>query len=143
MKKNVIVKVLTLVFALLMVILASRYTDGPSFKDSLNALFGPAEKTFTWCPEHTTDFKWGNNSIASRMANKTPNELKKLLCSPTVEPIENLDLSTIAFQLLVTAQTSEAKTVELEWNPEHQVFRSQGMPFKSSRLSRDLLDESP
>lgn len=143
MKKNIILKVLILVFALLMVIIAARFINGASFRESLNMFFGPPVKTFAWCPDHTTDFKWNDQrQVSSKLIAQPPAELQQIVCKPIIEPIENLNLNEIQFVPLITAITAEAKQVTLEWNPDHQVFRSQGMPFKSSQLSRDLLDEN-
>lgn len=143
MKKNGLLKALTLTFALLIVILVVRFVNGPEFQESLNTFFGPPVKTFAWCPDHTTDFKWNDTVLATKFSGQSPNNLKKMLCSPAVEPIENIEIDQVEFTPLVSALSAEAKVVELEWNPKNRIFRSQGMPFKSSTLARDLLDESP
>lgn len=142
MKKNILLKVLILVFAFIMVIFAVQFINSPSFKSTMKMFFGEPAKTFSWCPAHTTDFKWESSDIKESIKTAKPTDLVKKLCNPPIEPIQNVEFDKLTFTPLVSAITAEAKIVTLEWNPENQIFKSEGMPFKSSSLIRELLDES-
>ena len=147
MKLKLIIKIVLLIFSLVAVILAMKLTSSGGFKQGMNQIFTAAdtEKTMHWCPEHVVDFKWLATDLPKAAQVKwlgaTPEQIKDIFCLVTMDASEGFDMSQIQFKPLLLAQSAEAKTALLEWNPESNIFRVQGMPFKSASLSRELLDD--
>lgn len=146
MKSKLIVKVVLLVFSLGMVILAMQLFASSSFKDGVNQMFSAdTGKTMRWCPDHVVDFQWQDPNLPqvtqAKWAQAKPEQVRKAFCSVTMDTPDTTDLSQLRFKPLLMAQSAEAKTATLEWSPESKVFRVQGMPFKSTSLSRELLDD--
>ena len=109
-------------------------------------MFSTNLQTMKWCPEHTVDFQWVEKGLSaqsnSNWAQASSKSIEKTFCAPVMEPITDIDLAQVEFKPLLLAQSAEAKTALLEWAPQSHLFRVQGMPFKSARLSRELLDEA-
>ncbi len=122
-----------------------------SFKDGVNQLFASdTSQTMRWCPDHVVDFQWQDTNLApaaqAKWSQAKPEQIKKAFCSITMDSgktnaSDQLNLSQLQFKPLLLAQSAEAKTALLEWNPESKAFRVQGMLFKSASLSRELLDD--
>ncbi len=135
-----------LIFSLAAVILAMKLTSSGGFQQGLEQIFSTdTSKTMRWCPEHVVDFKWEATYLPEQSKTKwlgaTPEQIKDVFCVITMDASDGLDMSQLQFKPLLLAQSAEAKTALLEWNSESNVFRVQGMPFKSASLSRELLDD--
>ena len=146
MKSKLIIKVVLLAFSLGMVILAMQLFASNSFKDGVNQMFSTdTGKTMRWCPNHVVDFQWQDPNLApaaqTKWSHAKPEQVRKAFCSVTMDTPDGTDLTQLQFKPLLMAQSAEAKTATLEWNPESRAFRVQGMPFKSASLSRELLDD--
>lgn len=146
MKLKLILKVSLLAFCLVFVIAAMKLTSSSGFKQEITQMFSTNLQTMKWCPEHTVDFQWleknlnaQSNSNWTQASSKT---IEKTFCAPVMEPITGVDPAKAQFKPLLLAQSAEAKTAVLEWAPKEHLFRVQGMPFKSARLSRELVDET-
>ena len=146
MKLKFIFRLLFLIFCLAVVILAMQFSSSSSFKDSLNQIFATDIKTLKWCPDHVVDFKWLEKNLKFKGLEKwtmaTPKQIEKTFCAVAMEPVNLPNLPQIELHPLVEAQSAEAKTALLEWNPESKLYRVQGMLFKSTSLSRELLDDA-
>ena len=146
MKLKFIFRLVFLVICLALVILAMRFSGSSSFKDGLNEIFVTDVKTLKWCPDHVVDFKWLEKNLKSKglekWSNASPKQIEKTFCAVAMEPVNPPSSPQIELHPLVEAQSAEAKTALLEWNPESKLYRVQGMLFKSSSLSRELLDDA-
>ena len=146
MKLKLILKVSLLVFCLVFVIAAMKLTSSSTFKQEIAQIFSTNLKTMKWCPEHTVDFQWLEKNLNaqanSNWSNASSDSIRKTFCSPVMEPVSDVDMARVEFKPLLLAQSAEAKTALLEWAPQSHLYRVQGMPFKSARLSRELLDET-
>ncbi|MFZ3229610.1 MAG: hypothetical protein WA160_05355 [Pseudobdellovibrio sp.] len=146
MKKAIFYKLTFLVISLIIVVSASRLLSGEDFKNDLKQFFAFNGKTISWCPDHFVDYKWVETQLPKEFSKKwstaKPNEINKEFCSITYEPLASADQQKVEFRPLLLVQSAEAKAALLEWSPESKLFRIQGLVFKSSGLSRELLDES-
>jgi hypothetical protein len=141
MKKNILLKVLSLIFSLLMVVFGIRFFSSSDFKKDLNALFASTHKTYIWCPDHAIDFTWLEPQISEKWKQASSSEIQKRFCELTLEPLQNIDLSKISFKPLLIVQSVEAKTAQLDWSSESSVFQVNGLPFYSPSLGREILDK--
>lgn len=145
MKQKLILKVSFLICCLILVVIIMNYSTSIRFKQGLSQFFSESGQTMKWCPEHVIDFKWLEESLTLQAKEKwshaTPKQIQEVFCSVLIEPIENRDLTKIQFKPLLLALSAEAKSALLEWSPESKMYRVQGMPFKSTRLTRELLDD--
>ncbi len=150
MKLKLIIKVVLLFFSLVAVILAMKLTASGNFKQGINQMFAAdttsaTPKVMHWCPEHVVDFKWTaaamTSSTQARWMGANPEQIKQTFCTTTMESVAGLDISQVQFKPLLQAYSAEAKTATLEWSPESNIFRVLDLPFKSSSLSRELLDD--
>lgn len=145
MKLKLFLKVSLLAFCLVIVIAAMNLTSSAGFKQDISQIFSSNLQTMKWCPEHTIDFQWLEKNLnaqaSSNWSNASSKLIEKTFCSLVMEPVVDVDLAQVVFKPLLLAQSAEAKTALLEWSPQSHLFRVQGMPFKSTRLSRELLDE--
>lgn len=146
MKLKLILKVSLLVFCLVIVIAAMKMTSSTSFKQDISQIFATNLQTMKWCPDHTVDFQWLEKNLnaqaSSSWSQASSKDIEKTFCAPVMEPVNGVDLAQVEFKPLLLAQSAEAKKAVLEWAPQSHLFRVQGMPFKSARLSRELLDET-
>lgn len=144
MKLKFIFRLIFLVFCLALVIAAMQLSSSSGFKDGLNQIFATDVKTLKWCPNHVVDFNWLEKNMKLKGLEKwmaaSPKQIEKTFCSLAMEPVNLPNLPQLELRPLVEAQSAEAKTALLEWNPESKLYRVQGMLFKSSSLSRELLD---
>ena len=130
-----------LLIALAMVIGGMGFFNSLDFKKSINNFFGFDVKTYTWCPEHTVDMLWLDDSVPETWKKAGSSEIQSKFCSVAMQPIQNVDLQKMIFQPLLKAQSATAKTALLEWNSKERVFKANGLPFYSTSLSRELVDK--
>ena len=151
MNQKLIFKVIALVFFLGLVIMSMKFSNSGNFKEGLGQIFAvDGEKTMSWCPDHVVDFQWTTSDLPEKTKAKwvsaKADAVKSQFCTIPTDPVDhqkmNTDVATIQFKPLLLAQSAEAKTALLEWNPESKLFRVQGMPFKSTSLYLELVDDS-
>ncbi|OFZ28638.1 MAG: hypothetical protein A2622_05990 [Bdellovibrionales bacterium RIFCSPHIGHO2_01_FULL_40_29] len=146
MNQKLLIKVLVLGFGLAMVITTMKFSNSSHFKEGINQLFAvDSGKNLRWCPDHVVEFQWMSpalpSSVTTRWSAAKARDVQNVFCEVAMEATDGLNLTQIQFTPLLLAQSAEGKTALLEWSPESKVFRVQGMPFKSARLSRELLDD--
>lgn len=142
MKLNLILKVSILVFALFLVILVRNSASKGSFADSINALFGSnSQPKLNWCAEHVVDVAWINANIPEKLKQLDLPRLRNNYCELTTEAIEGVDLDKITWEPLAESTGAAGQKTTLLWNKDHSLFKSGGLPFKSSKLSRELVDK--
>lgn len=141
MNTKLVLKLLILTFGLLMVVMASQYSNSGGMKSALNSLFGvdtPSQQKLNWCASHVVDFVW--------IASEVPEKLKKLdiptlledYCELKTEAIQGVDLDKVQWASLAESNGATGIKTLLEWNQSLGLFRSGGLPFKSSSLSLEL-----
>lgn len=146
MNAKLIFKVSFLVFCLVLVFLAIKTSKSNTFQDGLNQIFTTDVKIMKWCPDHVVDFNWLEKNFSKKFVDQwvlaTPSKIESRFCRIPLESTEVANFDAIKFKPLLQAQSAEAKTAILEWSPESKLFRVQGITFKSTSLSRELLDET-
>ena len=141
MNVKLIFKVGILIFALTMVIVASRYFSSTLFQNSLQNAFEVGAR-FEWCSAQKQKIQWLNEKINQKMqamAKKIPErKLTEKYCVVQMESIQGVDLKTVQWQKLAQGVDSGGQMVFLEWDPVLHIYRAAGLPFKSSILDRDF-----
>ena len=99
--------------------------------------------SFQWCSETKGTVKWQDARLQAKYSKWTDHALRKKFCKVDLEPLSEAELSNANWRELALATDSQAAMVKLEWDQALQVFRAAGLPFKSKKLSRELLDEAP
>lgn len=141
MLQKIFIKVSILFIGLAMVYGAMNFFGSNEFKQNLADIFSGGFKTYAWCPDHALDFQWMDQAISQKWKNASWPSIQKRFCKVTMEPIKNVDLSKVSFKPLLKVQSAEAKTAQLEWNAELNLFQANGMPFYSTSLAREILDK--
>lgn len=142
MKIKLAIQLSILLFALVMVVMARHVSESGGFKASVNALFGIDTKNqLTWCADNVVDFTWTSEKVPATLKARDVADLRGHFCTLKIEAISDVDPDKLTFEKLAESNGATGKKSILEWNRENNVFRSGGMPFKSSGLSRELLDK--
>ena len=140
MVQKIFIKVSLLFISLAMVYAAMSFFASGEFKKSVSELFGSNLKTYSWCPDHSIDFQWVDQTVIEKWKKASAAEIRERFCVVTLEPLKNTELSQADFKPLLKVQSAEAKSALLEWNRGSSVFQVNGMPFYSPSLSREILD---
>ncbi len=146
MNKKLVYRILFLAFFLVLVVVAMNFTASGGFKAGINDVFSVETKIMKWCPDHLVDFQWIETNINQnklfQWSQAKPAEIRKVFCAIEMEATGDVNLAKVVFKPLLLAQSAEAKSALLEWSLESKVFQVQGVPFKSTRLFRELVDET-
>lgn len=140
MSIKLIFKLSILVFALVMVIFASKYFSSAPFQSSLQDAFSIGAR-FEWCSPRNHDLKWLDENINRKMLNQSSSSAQKMTekyCLVQMESIQGVDLKTAQWKKLAQGTDSGGQTVYLEWDPALHLYRAAGLPFKSSILDHDF-----
>jgi chaperone required for assembly of F1-ATPase len=117
------------------------FFSSESFNKDLNDIFAANVKTMKWCPDHTVDFQWMESDASfseiEKWKTKSADEIKNNFCAISMDASE-VKSPTKEFKPLLMAQSAEAKTVLLEWNPLEKLFRVQGIIFASQHMADKL-----
>lgn len=97
--------------------------------------------SFQWCSENKGTVKWQEAELKAKYKKWTDHALRKKFCKVDLEPLSETEMSNANWRDLALATDSQAALVKLEWDKALKVFRAAGLPFKSKKLSRELLDE--
>lgn len=141
MNTKLILKVLTLTFGLLLVIMASQYSSSGGMKAAINSLFGvdiAGQQKLNWCADHVVDFTWLSTEVPEKLKKLDIPTLREDYCELKTEAIQGVDLDKVQWVSLAESSGATGIKTLLEWNQSLRVFRSGGLPFKSSSLSREL-----
>lgn len=138
MNFKLIFKISVLVFALVLVVAGRRFFKSADFQKNANEIFAVEGKPFQWCSPERKTFMWIDTELAARFKNHPPETIAKKYCLILAESIQGVDLSTIPWTPIAQSVDSEGQKVVLEWNKEKKLYRSDGLPFKSSSLSREI-----
>lgn len=142
MNTRLIMKLATLVLGLVFVVMIYSYTSSGSLTRSLNALFGVSNaNSINWCADHVVDVKWLATEVPEPLKQKSLSELRRQYCELSTEEIVDLDVDLVEWSPLAESSGAAGHTTVLEWNTQHEVYRTGGMPFKSAKLTQELLQK--
>lgn len=139
MNTKLIFKVVGLIIGLIFVVMLYNYTSSGSMTRALNNMFGlSSDNTLNWCADHVVDVTW--------VAPEVPEDLKSLdlptlrddYCELKTEAIVGVDPDQVSWQPLAESSGAAGAKTVLEWNRETGLFRTGGLPFKSSELAEQL-----
>ena len=138
MNFKLIFKISVLVFALVLVVAGRKFFMSTEFHKNANDVFATDAKPFQWCSPERKIFIWLDANLAIQFKNKPQEELAKSFCLSLAETIQGVDLKSIQWAPIAESVDSEGQKVVLEWNKENKLYRADGLPFKSSSLSREI-----
>ena len=142
MKTKLVLKLSILLFGLLMVVMFRNFSEKGSFTAYLNTLFGVVEEPrLNWCADHVVDVAFVSTEVPEKLKKMDMSSLRKAYCELRTEPIQGVDLNQVTWAPLAESSGATGIKTILEWNKELALFRSGGLPFKSSILSRELVDK--
>lgn len=124
-------KVLLLCVALGGVFLFMRYVASPSFHEGMQMLFGDL-RSWNWCPAGTVKITFEGASPETR----TDAESIRSLCLISFQPVNADIVNTAHFIRLMTAEAAQGQTSVIEGDLSQQVFRADGLPFRSPTLEK-------
>lgn len=144
MNIKIILKLSVLIFALLLVMMSYKYFASSNFQDGLNALFNvPADpsgptRNFEWCSAKQVKFEWAEAQFKDRFKNHHSSDQAKVFCIVSIEQVSGDLIKKAKWKPLAKALDSAGKDISLDWDPELRIYRAGGLPFKSTKLSKDL-----
>ena len=142
MKTKLVLKLSILLFGLVIVLMFRNFTEKGSLANAFNTLFGISnEPKLNWCAEHVVDVVWVSNEVPETLKKLDMSKLRNNYCELKTEAIQGVDLDQVTWAPLAESSGAAGKKSVLEWNKELGLFRSGGLPFKSSLLSRELVDK--
>lgn len=142
MKTKLVLKLSILLFGLVLVVLFRNFSEKGSLANAFNNLFGITVKPkVNWCADHVVDVVWVSAEIPEKLKKLDMATLRNNYCELKTEAIQGIDLDQVKWAPLAESRGATGIRSVLEWNKEHELFRSGGLPFKSSVLSRELVDK--
>lgn len=130
-----------LVLGLVVVLWFRQQMGSQSVTQTLGAMFGsvPAKNTLDWCADHVVDFTWTDTSIPKELREQDMSSLRDRYCRLPVEEIHNVDIDQVQWSPLADSSGAAGRRTTLLWNRDLKLFKSGGMPFKSSKLASELV----
>lgn len=142
MNTKLVLKVLILIFGLLMVVVIRNFSGSGNLTTALNSLFGVTnEPKLNWCADHVVDVIWVSDEVPEKLKTLDIASLRSRYCELKTETIQGIDLDQVQWKKLAESSGATGIKTVLEWNKELGLFRSGGLPFKSSNLSLELVDK--
>lgn len=139
MNTKLIFKLVILIIGLIFVAMIYNYTSSGSMTRALNEMFGGGGvNKITWCADHVVDVAWVAPEVPARLKELDLPALRDRYCELKTEAIAGVDLDQVQWSTLAESSGATGIKTILEWNPGQKLFRSGGLPFKSSDLSQEL-----
>lgn len=138
MSIKIIFRVSVLIFALVMVIFASKYFSSEQFQSSLNDVFNTKVRTFQWCDGRPDHFKWIDADLENKFRMQPADRVSKKFCLVQIQPVQADDLKSVEWMKLAQGYDSGGQIVYLEQAMKGPVFRAAGLPFKSTILYQEF-----
>jgi hypothetical protein len=138
MNLKLIFKISVLILALVLVIAGRQFFMSPGFHKNANDVFSVAANPFQWCSSKQNLFTWVEPKLAKKYSDQSQAQLAQMFCLILAETVQGVDLATIHWTPIAESVDSEGQKVVLDWNTEKKLFRANGLPFKSSSLSREI-----
>lgn len=140
MKTKVVFKLFVLFLGLLLFAVFKNCASSGGINEFFSS-FDSGKKKLNWCADHVVDFTWLDTSLPSEVKALSPSNLKDNFCELEIEDISGIDTDKLDWQPLAeTAGAAGAKS-DLQWNRASGVYKSGGLLFKSSKLSKELGQE--
>lgn len=135
---------MALILGLVCVLWFRQQMGSQSVTQTLNAMFAsaPDKNSFNWCADNVVDFVWTDASIAADIRSKDMSYWRDHYCRLTMEPISGVDIDKVEWKPLADSSGATGRRSTLLWNPDLKLFKSGGMPFKSSKLASELVSEA-
>lgn len=142
MKTKLVLKLSLLLTGLLLVILFRNLSESGGVVSALNTFFGVSNAPkIKWCADHVVDVVWVSDSVPENLKKMDMADLRNQYCELITEAIHNVNLDQVQWSPLAESSGATGIKTILEWNKELGLFKSAGLPFKSSNLSRVLVDK--
>ncbi len=144
MNKNLILKIMLLLFGLVVIIWFRQQMGSKNTMQTLNSIFGvePKKNQFNWCADHVVDFSWIETDLPTELKSLDMSDLRENFCSFEVEPIIDVNMDQVTWTSLAESAGAAGQKTTLLWNRNLKLFKSGGLPFKSSKFTEKLL-QSP
>jgi|GEM_PF-6354456 len=142
MKTKLILKLSFLLIALVVVLAYRSFSESGGLVASLNTAFGiSSTPKINWCADHVVDVLWVSAEVPEKLKTLDLAALRNNYCRLNAEPIQGLEIEQVKWAPLAVSSGATGIKSTLEWNKELELFRSGGLPFKSSNLARELVDK--
>ncbi|MFN3454742.1 MAG: hypothetical protein ACK41T_07240 [Pseudobdellovibrio sp.] len=97
---------------------------------------------FQWCSENNGTVTWVYEAHKRKFSRLKPQQMRSRFCKIDIMPVSEQAVHGAKWSNVAYGLDSQASVVKLEWDKQLKFFRASGLPFKSQKLSRELLDES-
>ena len=142
MKTKLVLKLSILLVGLILVVMYRNFSESGGMVATLNSFFGLSKPPkITWCADNVVDVLWTSTSVPEKLKKLDMSDLRRHYCELNTEAIQGVDLDQVRWAPLAESSGATGIKTVLEWNKELGLFRSGGLPFKSSNLSRELVDK--
>ena len=140
MNKNLVLKVMILLFGLVLVLWFRQQMGSKNVTQTINAIFGvqPKKNQLTWCADHVVDVTWTEPSLPASVKALSMADLRDHYCSFELETITGVDIDKVEWKPLAESAGATGQRTTLLWNRDLGLFKSGGLPFKSSKLASEL-----
>lgn len=141
MNKSLVLKLMFLILGLVVVLWFRQQMGSQSVTQTLSAMFGtaPDKNSYDWCADHVVDFTWTDSTIPKDILEQDMSTLRDRYCRLSVEAINNVDIDKVEWKPLADSSGAAGRRTTLLWNRDLKLFKSGGMPFKSSKLASELV----
>lgn len=139
---KLLVKLSILLAGLLLVLLFRNYSSSGGLTSALSSFFGTTNTPkINWCAEHVVDVAWVSAEVPEKLKKLDMATLRNNYCELSAETISDIVIEQVAWLPLAESSGAAGAKSILEWNKELGLFRSAGLPFKSSAFSLELVDK--
>lgn len=142
MKIKLALKLSLLLAALVLVVLIRNSATHGSMSTLFNSVFNiDSSPKINWCADHVVDVNWTSREVPEKLQKLDLPSLRNNYCELSTEAIQGVDLDKVQWSGLAESHGAAGAKTILEWNKDLGLFRSGGLPFKSSKLNRELVDK--
>ena len=142
MKTKLVLKLSILLTGLLLVLMFRNFSESGGVVAAFNSFFGTTQTPkIKWCADHVVDVVWTSEDVPDHLKKMDMANLREKYCELITEAISGVDLNQVKWSPLAESSGATGIKTVLEWNKELSLFKSADLPFKSSNLSRVLVDK--
>lgn len=142
MKTKLVLKLSILLAGLVLIVMYRNFSESGGMIATLNSLFEISKTPkIRWCADNVVDVAWTSAAIPEKLKKLDMSDLRSHYCELNTETIQGVSLDQVQWSPLAESSGATGIRTVLEWNKELELFRSGGLPFKSSNLSRELVDK--
>lgn len=145
MSKSLVLKLMVLILGLVCVLWFRQQMGSKSVTQTFESFFAtpPDKDHFNWCADHVVDFVWTETQLPADIKGQEMSYLREHYCRLAIEPISGVDIDHVEWRPLADSSGAAGRKTTLLWNPDLKLFKSGGMPFKSSKLASELAPAAP